>query len=132
VWLWAFENGIMAKLKEFAPQAVVLQMGTDPHFLDPLGHLQVAAQEWLQAVRLVHVLGVPTVAVGGGGYELTCVPRMWAAAVMTLCGVSYEDAIPENVPASWGMTTFADSRLPEPRNQGREVAEDVVNALVSG
>ncbi|HXH61733.1 MAG TPA: hypothetical protein VNI20_10295, partial [Fimbriimonadaceae bacterium] len=49
VWLWAFENGIMPRVREFAPQAVVLQMGTDPHFLDPLGHLQVAAQEWLGA-----------------------------------------------------------------------------------
>jgi acetoin utilization protein AcuC len=132
VWLWAFENGIVPALRRFAPQAVVLQMGTDPHFLDPLGHLQVAAQEWVEAVKRVQSLGLPIVAAGGGGYELSCVPRMWSAAVMTLCGIAYDDAIPDSVPREWGMATFADHALPQPRNQGREAAESVVARLASG
>lgn len=130
VWLWVFENGIMPHLKAFAPQAIVLQMGTDAHFLDPLGHLQVAAQEWQEAVKMIQSLGLPIVAVGGGGYELSCVPRMWAAAVMTLSGVRHDDAIPNSIPNEWGMTTFSDPSLPQPRNVGRTEAEQVVTALV--
>ncbi len=129
VWLWAFENGIMPRLRAFQPQAIVLQMGTDPHFLDPLGHLQVAAQEWLEAVKDVMELGLPIVALGGGGYELSCVPRMWASAVMTLSGLEYDDAIPQSIPKEWGMTTFADRDLPLPRNHGRREAEVVVASL---
>jgi acetoin utilization protein AcuC len=129
VWLWAFENGIMPALRRFEPQAVVLQMGTDPHFLDPLGHLQVAAQEWLEAVKMVQSLGLPTVAVGGGGYELSCVPRMWASAVMTLSSVPYDDAIPTTVPREWGMGSFQDMGLPMPRNQGKAEAERAVASL---
>lgn len=129
VWVWAFEQGVMPALRAFDPGAIVLQMGTDPHFLDPLGHLNVAAQEWLEAVRLVQSLGLPIVAVGGGGYELSCVPRMWASAVMTLSGVEYDDAIPTSIPREWGMKTFSDHELPQPRNQGRAEAERVIDSL---
>lgn len=132
VWLWAFEHGIMPALRAFEPGAIVLQMGTDPHFLDPLGHLNVAAQEWLEAVVRIKELGLPLVAVGGGGYELSCVPRMWASAVMTLSGIAYDDAIPSSIPREWGMTTFSDHSLPQPRNQGRREAEAVVRMLVRG
>ncbi|KAA0238247.1 MAG: hypothetical protein EDM74_07325, partial [Armatimonadetes bacterium] len=74
-WLWAFEQGILPALEAFAPEALVLQMGTDAHFLDPLAHLNVAAQDWLEAVRLVKEAGLPIVALGGGGYSLDTVPR---------------------------------------------------------
>lgn len=129
VWLWAFENGIMPALRRFSPKAIVLQMGTDPHFLDPLGHLQVAAQEWLEAVKIVQSLDLPIVAVGGGGYELSCVPRMWAAAVMALSSVPFDDGIPGSIPRDWGMRTFSDHKLPAPRNQGRAEAEKTIRHL---
>ena len=45
-------------------------MGSDPHFSDPLGHLNVSAQEWLEAVRIVDGFGLPLVACGGGGYNI--------------------------------------------------------------
>ena len=129
VWLWSFENGIMPAIRRFAPQAIVLQMGTDPHFLDPLGHLNVAAQEWLGAVVAVQELGLPIVGLGGGGYELSCVPRMWASAVMTLSGVPYDDTVPTTVPREWGIDSFQDNELPMPRNQGKAAAERVVASL---
>jgi acetoin utilization protein AcuC len=106
-------------------------MGTDPHFLDPLGHLQVAAQEWLRAVEEIQALDLPIVAVGGGGYELSCVPRMWAAAVMTLSGIEFGDRIPASIPSEWGMQTFADRDLPQPRNQGRSEAEATIDQLAN-
>jgi acetoin utilization protein AcuC len=130
-WLWAFENGILPALRRFQPQAIVLQMGTDPHFLDPLGHLQVAAQEWLRAVEHIKALGQPLIAVGGGGYELSCVPRMWAAAVMTLSGIEFEERIPASIPSEWGMQTFADRDLPQPRSQGRAEAEAAIDQLAN-
>ena len=131
VWVWAFENGILPLLRAFDPGVIVLQMGTDAHFLDPLGHLQVAAQEWLSAVRSVRDLGLPIVAVGGGGYAQECVPRMWASAVMTLAGIEFGDDLPDAVPREWGMATFSDE-LPEPRSQGRAEAEAAVGSLLSG
>jgi acetoin utilization protein AcuC len=125
VWLWAFEQTALPALKRFQPEAIVLQMGTDPHFLDPLGHLQVSAQDWVSAVRRIRDLGIPIVAVGGGGYNLKTVPRMWTAAVLTLLGRPFDDEIPPDLAEDWGMPTFFD---PEPPVQGKRAAAERVVA----
>lgn len=129
VWLWAFRQGVMAALTRFEPEAVVLQMGTDPHFLDPLARIQVTAQEWLEAIKDVKTLGVPIVAVGGGGYNLLTVPRMWTAATLTLAGIPFEDALPADLAEAWGTPTFFDSVLPGPTGQGLEQAQGVIRRI---
>lgn len=112
VWLDAFERTCLPALERFAPGAIVLQMGVDPHFDDPLGHLEVSAQEWLGAVKRVKALGLPTVAVGGGGYNLRNVPRMWTAAVLTLCEIPFADEVPGDLAREWDMPTYADPVMP--------------------
>ena len=121
-WLWAIESLIIPSLKAFQPQAIVLQMGADPHFSDPLGHLQVTAQEWVQAVKHVVALGIPIVALGGGGYSLSAVPRMWLGAIMTLLGKDIPPTLVTSSNSDWGFTNFEDSELPQPRWQGLEEA----------
>ena len=96
-WIEAWRASALPILRAFDPEAIVLQMGTDTHVLDPLAHLCLTAQGWLEAVRDVQALGKPIVAVGGGGYNLTTVTRMWALAVTTLAGVE----VPDTVPASY-------------------------------
>lgn len=143
-WLWAFENGIMAALKAFNPDAVVLQMGADAHYSDPLGHLQVTSDEWLQAVQLVRDLNLPIVALGGGGYSQSVVPRMWASAVLTLRGMELPKVITKEhlarpIQTALGQTTtlgeivpsgrMFDDQVPTPRNQGRAEAESIVSEL---
>jgi acetoin utilization protein AcuC len=81
IWWWAFEQVVPRAFEWFRPQALVLQMGADPHYLDPLGHLSLTAQGWLRALAWACSLQLPTVALGGGGYNLTTVPRMWTLAV---------------------------------------------------
>lgn len=129
VWLDAFERGILPGLEKFAPQAIVLQMGTDAHYLDPLGHLKCTAQEWLAAVRRIKGLGLPIVALGGGGYNILNVPRMWTAACLTLGDVPFSDEVPADLAEAWGMPTYFDAVQPEPRGIGREYADDVVDWL---
>lgn len=127
-WIWAFANGLMPVLRGFEPEAIVLQMGTDAHFLDPLAHINCAAQDWLEAVVLVRDEGVPIVALGGGGYEITCVPRMWAAACLTLARVEFGDELPELV-RGWGMSTFFDHLAPGPTGAGMDFAMSAVADL---
>lgn len=113
VWLDAFERVVPDALERFAPQAIVLQLGTDTHFLDPLGHVLAAQSHWLGAVLQIKAMGLPIVAVGGGGYNLRTVPRMWASACLELAGVPYEDELPEDLAVQWGIPTFADDECPE-------------------
>jgi acetoin utilization deacetylase AcuC-like enzyme len=44
LWQRAFEAVVPRAFERFQPEALVLQMGCDPHFLDPLGHLCLTAQ----------------------------------------------------------------------------------------
>jgi acetoin utilization protein AcuC len=94
LWLDAWREIAMPILRAYKPGAVVLQLGADAHALDPLAHLCLTAQGWLEAVQDVQSLGVPIVAVGGGGYNMTTVPRMWALAASTLCGLDLPDDTP--------------------------------------
>ena len=88
-------------------------MGTDTHELDPLAHVCLTAQGWLEAVKDVRDLGRPIVAVGGGGYNLTTVPRMWTLAVAALTGTELPDEIPADYPHRGpGLTTLTDHTPP--------------------
>ncbi len=128
VWIWALENGIMPALKRFRPEAIVLQMGTDSHFLDPLARIENDAQTWLNAVKRVKELGLPLVALGGGGYEITCVPRMWSAAVLTLMDLPVPSEVPLPFAVDWAMPKFFDAARPS-HGAGKLEAEDAVGQL---
>lgn len=126
-WLMALSETLLPAVDAFRPEAVVLQMGCDAHTTDPLGHLDLIDREWLDAVRLVAGLGLPLVALGGGGYDLANVPRMWAAAVVVLAGGDPSISVP-------GVEGWMPSRLltdiePEPRRRGWAEAERVVAEL---
>jgi acetoin utilization protein AcuC len=95
VWLNVWREAGLPLLKAFGPEAVVLQLGVDAHYLDPLAQVMLTAQGWLEAVKDVKTLGVPIVALGGGGYNQTTVPRMWALAYGELFGVELPEETPE-------------------------------------
>ncbi len=96
IWISSFREGVLPILRAFDPEAVVLQMGADPHYSDPLAHVSLTTQGWLQGVIEVRKLGKPIVAIGGGGYNLENVTRMWTMAVATLCDATLPDEIPKN------------------------------------
>lgn len=124
-WRWAFEETFGRAIDWFRPAAIVLQAGCDAHRDDPLGHLECRVQDWLGAVKIVEECNLPTVMTGGGGYALANVPRMWAAAVLTLAGRDVPEQIPVEVPSDWGMSAMIDQD-PEPVPSGRTEAERVV------
>lgn len=142
VWIDAFRRTIIPKLKQWQPQAIVLQMGTDSHYLDPLAHINNSQQSWLEAIKAVQALDLPIVALGGGGYNITTVPRMWTSAILTLSGVPFEDRIPAELgyllhPTPLGVEltgrqqdveapTFSDPGYPVGANRGREQANRVI------
>ncbi|HVT12871.1 MAG TPA: acetoin utilization protein AcuC [Fimbriimonadaceae bacterium] len=129
VWLWAFDNGIMPVLEKYRPEAIVLQTGADTHYLDPLAHIQSTAQIWLEAVKRVRDFGVPLVVLGGGGYDMTTVPRMWTAGCLTLHCEDFPAEVPEPFASEWGMPTFMDKLEPGPAGTGKADAEEVVRFI---
>ncbi|MDR3691942.1 MAG: hypothetical protein P4L46_21355 [Fimbriimonas sp.] len=128
VWLNAFLETIPAALDVFKPGAIVLQMGTDTHVLDPLAHIRCLQQHWLEAVRRIGGLGIPLVALGGGGYNLTTVPRMWVSACLTLGGVPFDDEVPSDLGETWKMPYYSDIGIDEP-SFGQDHARKVIEIL---
>jgi acetoin utilization protein AcuC len=129
VWLDAFERTILPALETWSPQAIVLQMGTDTHYLDPLAHINSNQQAWLAAIKRVAELRVPLVALGGGGYDLTTVPRMWVSAILSLAGIEYDDEIPADLAERLGAKTFSDRTYPFGSDGGRTHADHVIEHI---
>ena len=113
IWLAAWRSAALPLLKAFNPDAILLQMGTDTHEFDPLAHVCLTAQGWLQAIKDVQALGKPIVAVGGGGYNLTTVPRMWTLAVTTLAGITVPDEVPLRYAHREQIPTLTDHQTPD-------------------
>ena len=129
VWLETFRNTIIPALELFNPGAIVLQMGADSHYLDPLAHLRNDAANWLGAVESVRDLNIPIVALGGGGYDITTVPRMWAAACLALNRQEVPRYVPEPMASKWKTPTFLDENMTEQANVGRSYARLVTEYI---
>ena len=109
VWLDVWWRVAMPVLQAFRPEAIVLQLGADAHRDDPLANLMLTTRGWLQAVTDVRNLGVPIVALGGGGYNRNTVPRMWTLAVAELLRVELPDAVPAASPLQRRMPYLHDA-----------------------
>ena len=89
VYAAAFEAAFVPLLTAFDPEYVILQVGADAHFADPLTHLGLTTYGWLSLAQSVIALGRPVIALGGGGYNLETVSRLWALLYGALSGQSF-------------------------------------------
>jgi acetoin utilization protein AcuC len=103
LWWESFEVVVPAVLERFKPEALVLQIGADAHFADPLAHLRLTSRGWLRAVDWLLEFGceIPMLVTGGGGYDRDAVVRLWSSAVLRCAGI--------DVPDEWH-----DRRSPQP------------------
>lgn len=122
VWLSTWREAGLPILRAFDPDAICLEMGADPHFLDPLARLSLTAQGWVGAVADVAALGKPLLALGGGGYNPLTVPRMWALAFEVLFGVRLANETPEAFPYHERMPFLRDEEEPPIAPHDREQA----------
>jgi acetoin utilization deacetylase AcuC-like enzyme len=68
-WLAALDQ-LIARLAAFAPDALVVSLGVDAAGLDPESPLEVSTEGFRGAGERLAALGLPTVLVHEGGYEL--------------------------------------------------------------
>jgi acetoin utilization deacetylase AcuC-like enzyme len=66
-WLEAIDDALVT-ISAFAPAALVLALGLDPHEDDPLAGMRVTTAGFAQAGMRIAALGLPTVIVQEGGY----------------------------------------------------------------
>jgi acetoin utilization protein AcuC len=78
---------------------IVTQLGADGHYLDPLTHLMLTTETYEAVGVLIDSLSKELcsgrwIAMGGGGYDVTAVPRAWTVLFATMVGRELEDALP--------------------------------------
>ena len=138
VYLEAFEEVVPPLLKAFAPDVLVTQLGIDSYYSDPLTHLQVTTRGFVATVEMLASMGVPWLALGGGGYDLGAVARAWTLAYGVMLGTEWPDEIPANFvnerfAAQHGLNRLRDAvRLDVPadvRRNARRFAEETVAVL---
>ncbi len=115
-WLTAFRELVPPKIRAFAPEVLVTQLGCDTHVTDPLAQLQLTTRAYRETAGLLHglaheVTGGRWVATGGGGYQWArVVPRAWTLYFAEMCDAEPPDALPE----SWIETVERETGGPVP------------------
>lgn len=98
-YLYAFQEIVPPLARAFRPELIVSQLGADGHALDPLTHLMLTTETYEAVGKMLDDLskelcGGRWIATGGGGYEVTAVPRVWTVLFAAMVGRDLEDALP--------------------------------------
>lgn len=88
-----FGAAFLPLLTAFDPEYILLQVGADAHFADPLTHLGLTSRGWLSLAQSVIDLGKPVIALGGGGYNLDTVARLWTLLYGALSGQTFPNTL---------------------------------------
>ncbi|MEE8443021.1 MAG: acetoin utilization protein AcuC [Dehalococcoidia bacterium] len=131
VFQWAFQQVVPPLLKAYAPDALVTQLGVDSHFLDPITNLALTSAGYIDIVRSLaeEARGIPWVALGGGGYDLSAVARCWTLAYGVMAGQEWPDQVPGQ-PEHPGTTMFSDGEPPDIPANVRETVHRFAEASV--
>jgi acetoin utilization protein AcuC len=96
VFSWAFEEIVPPILEAFAPDVIVTQLGVDTFYNDPLANLSLTTKGFCRTVNYFKGLGLPWVALGGGGYNQVNVARAWTLAWSIIVGEELgQEKLPE-------------------------------------
>ncbi len=108
VFLLVFREIVMDALGRFRPDVVVGQFGTDTFATDPLTHLRLSNNGYIEAIEMLHASHPRILALGGGGYNMHDVERGWTLLWAELAGMPIE----EEYGGSLGGVFLGDSSLP--------------------
>ncbi len=111
-YVWAFQRVVIPLVKRFAPDVVVSQLGTDTHFKDPLAHLLLSSAGYVAVVKTIKELAPRWIALGGGGYDVTVVPRLWTLAYGVMSGQEFPDELPVAYAKAYEGGTLCDHQVP--------------------
>ncbi|HME52832.1 MAG TPA: acetoin utilization protein AcuC [Candidatus Lokiarchaeia archaeon] len=102
LYLEIFDDIVPTVAKAFQPDMIVSQNGVDTHCTDPLAQLGLTTKGHRDIFKKIHEIASQychgkLVAVGGGGYNTSVVPRSWTMLFADLLGVDLPKTIPEDI-----------------------------------
>ena len=97
----AFDAVVPPLLERYRPDVLVTQQGIDSHYDDPLTHLMVSSQAREHVVRQFAESTWPWVAMGGGGYSMDAVRRVWSMEYLIMLGAPIPAELHDAEPPEW-------------------------------
>lgn len=91
-----FEPIISYVIQWYRPGAIVLQCGADSLSGDRLGCFNLSSKGHARCVEFIKSFDLPLILLGGGGYTIRNVARVWTAETAIAAGVSIADELPFN------------------------------------
>ncbi|KAJ2787071.1 histone deacetylase [Coemansia interrupta] len=91
-----FKPVVQSIMEWYQPDAIVLQCGTDSLAGDKLGCFNLSMDGHAECVRFVKAFNLPTLVLGGGGYTIRNVSRVWAYETGILVGTEMDRKLPMN------------------------------------
>ena len=133
VYVSVFHEVVPPLLRAFAPDVLVTQLGIDSYHTDPLTHLQVTTQGYVEILRELAGMNLPWLALGGGGYDLGAVARARTLAYGVMLNVDWPDELPEWFAQQRGTSRLRDTLAPDIpadiRLEARRYADDSVAGI---
>lgn len=90
VYMKAFKAIAIPLIKAFNPDVIVFELGADGLAGDPLAHLCLTNNVYVEIIEYLMSLNKPILATGGGGYHIDNTVRAWALAWSVFCGADSE------------------------------------------
>jgi len=93
----AFDAVILPALRAYRPDILVTQLGSDAVVGDVVANLRMSLRQFERNARVFSDLGIPWLALGGGGYDISNVVRAWTLAWSVMTDID----LPEQIPGEW-------------------------------
>ena len=115
-YLKSFREAAIPILEAFAPDFIVTQLGVDTHYEDPLTHMCLTTRGYASVIEEIASRFPRWIALGGGGYHATVVPRAWTLAFARMAQVEAPERIPESQSRRY---RFENSTAPEGQKRAK-------------
>ena len=87
-YMMAFKAIAVPLIGAYNPDVIVFELGVDALAGDPLAHLQLTNNTYVEIIKHLLKVNKPILAAGGGGYHIGNTVRAWALAWSVFCGAS--------------------------------------------
>lgn len=135
LFMKAFDEAAFPLIAAFNPDVLVTQLGADTFRTDPLTRLEVTTHSYTYILRKLKALGLPWVAVGGGGYNLINVARAWTLAWGVMNGIELPPRLPDPFVAKIARLGYPNRMLLDAmhwaQEDDRNVALDAVERSIA-
>jgi acetoin utilization protein AcuC len=84
-YMKAFEELVLPLIGAFKPDVFVFELGADALAGDPLAHLRLTNNVYVEIINHLLSFNKPILATGGGGYNIDNTVRAWSLAWSVLC-----------------------------------------------